>query len=242
MRKLLLSIPVLVFCSCAAPAPEAEAVDASSEATPSKLVIDADPVGLYHDTMPCADCPGIVTDLWVRADGSYLFQETYLDRDPMPFGTMGNWEVREGRLVLLEDRSPLMHYAFAAEGLQQMDASGKAPSGSMPLMLQRIQGTLLDRPMRISGIYSYADETHAMRPCGMRADLPLGMQQAGLEMAMWYSERDDSNRKPLVVEIQAHLGMGPAMEGNDEEEYLFVDKVLRQVRSGECPSRLIALP
>ncbi|MCB0758015.1 MAG: copper resistance protein NlpE N-terminal domain-containing protein, partial [Flavobacteriales bacterium] len=237
MRKLLLSIPVLAFCSCATPAPEAEAVDASSEATPSKPVIDADPVGLYHDTMPCADCPGILTDLWVRADGSYLFQETYLDRDPMPFGTMGSWEMRAGQLVLMEDRSPLMFYAFTMEGLQQVDANGKAHSASMPLVLRRTRGTLLDRPMRISGIYSYADESHTMRPCGMTAELPLGMQQAGLEMAMWSSERDDSNRKPLVVEIQAHLGMGPAMEGNEEEEYLFVDKVLRQVGSGVCPSR-----
>ena len=242
MRKLLLLLPMIVSCSSGTPEVDTGYEDTGNAPPRTAAVIDSEPVGLYHDTMPCAGCPGIAADLWVRADGSFVFQETYMDRDPMPFGTMGNWEVREGHLVLLDNKAAMMHYAFTAEGLQQVDANGKAPSASMPLLLQRKQGDLLDRPMRITGTYSYADESHAMRPCGMLMELPLGMQKAGLEMAMWYSEQDDSNRKPLVVEIQAHLGMGPSMEGNDEEEYLFVEKVLRQVKSGVCPSRATALP
>jgi hypothetical protein len=60
------------------------------------------------------------------------------------------------------------------------------------------------------------------------------MQHAGLEMAMWYTE-DNLGGIPMLVEIQAHLGMGPSMEGDEEDEYLFVEKVLRRLNSS-CPA------
>ena len=87
--------------------------------------------------------------------------------------------------------------------------------------------------MRITGRYTYADESHSMRPCGFGSEMPLGMRTAGLEMAMWYTEGGYSSTEPLLVEIRAHLGLGPSMEGEGEEEYLFVENVLRKL-DGDC--------
>lgn len=232
MRAAILILFVLCSYSCS----ESDALpteEGQEDTTMDTVQVVIDPIGLHRGVMPCADCPGIATELWLRPDGNYLKLQTYLERDTMPFGEMGTWE-QFGNEVLLTG-SPAMRFRVIADGLRlvahQMDPTrAKGPADLLPS-----EGDLLDRSMRITGSYTYAEESHSMRPCGTRTEIPLGMQQSGLEMAMWYTEGDHDAGKPLLVQIQAHLGMGPSMEGDGEEEYLFVEKVLRRL-DGDCPS------
>ena len=57
-------------------------------------------VGLYADTLPCADCPGILTQLDLRADSTYVMRDRYLERDSIPYGTSGQWTVSGDMLTL----------------------------------------------------------------------------------------------------------------------------------------------
>jgi len=225
-------LSLLVACS---DAPTQEGADHDS-AMPEALM----PVtwtGYFEGTLPCADCPGIRMALWVRDDSTYVKQAVYMDRDSLPFGTIGRWHVQGDRLVLRDDAGSEQGFASTEGGLKALPVNGGSTDASAPNVLKQGTGTLLDRHMRLFGEYRYANESHSLMPCALGTSIPLGMQQAGLEMAMWYSEGDHSSAKPLLVEIQAHLGLGPAMEGDGQEEYLFVDKVLRKLDSAACPAR-----
>lgn len=52
----------------------------------------------YKGTLPCADCPGLDTELILKRatedsiDGSYIMKETYLERDVAPLITEGTWK------------------------------------------------------------------------------------------------------------------------------------------------------
>jgi hypothetical protein len=231
MRALLLSIPVLWFSSCTpSDAGSAEGTKSTVEVDTNTLPVD--PVGLFSGTFPCADCPGITTEIWLRADSTYVQHATYQDRDTMPFGSIGTWS-RTGNTVLLKG-TPGKRYELTDKGLRSLTLQDDPTSAKPPAELLKGEGTLLNRSMRMTGGYIYADETHTLQPCGMEQQFPLGMQHAGLEMAMWYTE-DNLGGIPMLVEIQAHLGMGPSMEGDEEDEYLFVEKVLRRL-NGSCPA------
>ncbi|MCB0770154.1 MAG: copper resistance protein NlpE N-terminal domain-containing protein [Flavobacteriales bacterium] len=231
MRTLLLSIPVLWFYSCIT-SDAGSSQDANTTVEVDTNTVPVEPVGLFSGTLPCADCPGISTEIWLRADSTYVQHATYQDRDTMPFGSIGSWSLN-GNTVLLKG-TPGARYELTDKGLRSRTHQEDPASARPPAELLKGVGTLLNRSMRITGGYIYADETHTLQPCGMEQQFPLGMQHAGLEMAMWYTE-DNLGGTPMLVEIQAHLGMGPSMEGDEEDEYLFVENVLRRL-NGSCPT------
>jgi len=61
-------------------------------------------LGPYVGVLPCADCPGVRTELTLRrkaagwAEGAYKLTETYLDRGP-PEVTQGEWTTLRGDAV-----------------------------------------------------------------------------------------------------------------------------------------------
>ena len=233
--RIIYSVFLLSLLAACSDAPTQEGADHHSTMPESLMPVTW--VGFYEGTLPCADCPGIRTALWVRDDSTYVKQAVYMDRDSLPFGTIGRWNVKGDRLMLCDDAGSEQGFASSEEGLKALPANGGSSDASAPNVLKQGTGTLLDRPMRLFGEYTYANESHSLTPCALGTSIPLGMQQAGLEMAMWYSEGDHSATKPLLVEMQAHLGLGPAMEGDEQEEYLFVEKVLRKLDSATCPAR-----
>ena len=236
MRTYLLLIPVLWIFSCT-PSDAGSTHDANIATVSDTNTAVVDPIGLFSGTLPCADCPGVSTEIWLRSDSTYVQHATYQDRDTMPFGSIGTWSL-VGNTVLLNG-SPGMRYELTDQGLRSLMHQDDPTSAKPPAELLKGEGTLLNKSMRITGGYTYADETHTLQPCGMTQHFPLGMQHAGLEMAMWYTE-DHLGGTPLLVEIQAHLGMGPSMEGDEEDEYLYVEKVLRRL-NGNCPPAMTPL-
>lgn len=52
----------------------------------------------YKGTLPCADCPGLDTEIILKKanadslDGTYIQKETYLERDVNPIITEGTWK------------------------------------------------------------------------------------------------------------------------------------------------------
>ena len=61
-------------------------------------------VGEFSGKLPCADCPGIETKLTLNEDGSFLLDETYLEKKDGQFNAKGSYEVSEdGAFVTLKE-------------------------------------------------------------------------------------------------------------------------------------------
>lgn len=96
-----------------APAPSvAEAVAPTVDAEPAPASVvqaaptQADLVGTYAGTLPCASCPGIDTRLTLAADNSYLLEETYQERADGHFSQQGMWLLGEnGQITLVAANS-----------------------------------------------------------------------------------------------------------------------------------------
>ena len=114
MKKMILPVLLtgLFAVSCSkkeeAKAESPQAVEAdSAQAQPEEAAKAEAPkkhVGEFSGKLPCADCPGIETKLTLNEDGSFLLDETYLEKKEGQFNAKGSYEVSaDGAFVTLKE-------------------------------------------------------------------------------------------------------------------------------------------
>ena len=114
MKKMILPVLLtgLFAVSCSkkeeAKAETPQTVEANSaQAQPEEAAKAEAPkkhVGEFSGKLPCADCPGIETKLTLNEDGSFLLDETYLEKKDGQFNAKGSYEVSaDGAFVTLKE-------------------------------------------------------------------------------------------------------------------------------------------
>lgn len=184
--------------------------------------------GSWSDTLPCADCPGILTRLDLRADSTYVLRSLYLERDSIPQGQIGKWTVKDHILVLATADVP-MRWGVKGDALEMLDQDGKPPESALSYTILRT-AVPDSMPMHLAGDYVYYADSHGFTPDGAGFSLPVamdppGVKGAALELERAYAKRVKTPPEPMQVRITASLREGPAMEGNGTEEYLHVLRV-----------------
>ncbi|MEB2340552.1 MAG: copper resistance protein NlpE N-terminal domain-containing protein [Flavobacteriia bacterium] len=202
------------------------------EPTPAPALAPVVPVvewtGLYADTLPCADCPGILTQLDLRADSTYVLRERYLERDSIPYGTIGKWSVK-GDVVTLATFHKPMEWRMESDGLHRLDADGKPIDSPLNYTIRKV-AHIDPLPMHLTGGYVYFADSHSFTPCGAGFALPVAMDPAGSpgagpEMEKTYAKQVKEPPQPLYVQVTASMREGPAMEGSGTEDYLHIDRL-----------------
>lgn len=193
--------------------------------------------GSFTDTLPCADCPGILTRLQLRPDSIYVFTQEYLERDSIPYGTIGRWTANGDRLTLRTFQTP-MHWLWK-DGRPVMVGEdwAVAPSG-LDYGISPVQADVTG-PMHLTGGYVYYADSHSFTPCGADFILPVAMdppgtESAGLALERTYMAQVKEPKKPLYVQVTGTLHSGPAMEGDGTDTYLHVDSVEGVLEIQQC--------
>ena len=96
--------------------------------------------GTYAGTLPCADCPGILTDLTVRADSSFTLKEHYLESGTAPMEQTGKWRMTNDMLVIGGTDGQAWNFRPTDGGLQLVDASGNAHTSELDYTLDKVAG------------------------------------------------------------------------------------------------------
>lgn len=205
--------------------------------------------GYYTGTLPCADCPGIETTLWVRSDSTFVLQQQGIDRDSVRTGTIGNWSVANGVVELADRIHVIRRLASVQGGLEWLDEDGEPmPSGSKAVLekLADAIGDAIPR-MRVTGTFTYMADAQSFKPCGIDYAWPCagGMDMGEEEgeplieftnedLQKAYAKAVKKGGDPWVVEVVCTMGMGPAAEGDGADEYIFIEQVIGT--AGErCP-------
>jgi uncharacterized lipoprotein NlpE involved in copper resistance len=80
---LLLSI-ALASCKNGTPDEKSTNPSNSQSAVASTGNIYMDLAGIYQDTLPCANCPGIITELTIQPDTTFILRERFLSAEGRP--------------------------------------------------------------------------------------------------------------------------------------------------------------
>lgn len=232
--KLIHTLPaaLLLLASCGTNPPE-EKVKVPVEVEQPKS--PAAWAGLYADTLACADCPGILTQLDLKADSTFVLTQQYLDRDSVPYATMGQWRPDVVKLLL----NGKAEWAMGLKGLERLDNQGGPITTPLPNTIRRVDN-FGSGPMHLTGAYVYYADSHSFKPCGSAYAIPVAMDAAGekgagLELERTYMKKVKTPPAPLYVQVTATIRVGPAMEGDGTDEYLHIEKVDKVLEVQECP-------
>lgn len=243
MRHLhLLLISALLLACGGDPSPVSDPSTAAADSALSPIEVMEWP-GYYDDTLPCADCPGILTQLWVRRDSTFILRERYLDRDPLPVGRLGNWTVIDGQLALRMPDGGFMRFQAEGAGIERVGSDGKPFKTQLSYTLDKLADELNDEipRMRLRGTFTYMADAKSFQPCGSRFTWPCagGMDQGaeegevtnsmnGADLERSYLKAVGQGGKPWTIEVECSLSMGPAMEGDGADEYVFIHRVIKE--------------
>lgn len=233
--KIAFPIAAILFllASCGGPEPDVQLPSGRPDNVVERQVPEW--VGLYADTMPCADCPGILTQLDLRKDSTYVLRERYLERDSVPFGRIGKWSVSDS--VLLLNGRP--EWSMEKDLLVKLGVDGKTLDSGIPHSIQPV-ANIGSSPMHLTGAYVYYTDSHSFTPCGSAYPIPVAMDvgkkgSAGLALEKLYGKQVTSPPDPLYVSIIVTMRTGPAMEGEGTEEYAHVEHVDSVLEKQACP-------
>jgi uncharacterized lipoprotein NlpE involved in copper resistance len=243
---LLLSSAVLLFSACGPAAQPTEVPTGADEVVPPPVAVEWP--GYYTGTLPCDDCPGIETTLWVESDSTFVLQQRHIDRDSIPLGTVGQWHVVNGLLTIGYTGDKPDFYRYTEEGLLMVDEMGEAFASKADYALEKLADEIGDAVprMRLSGTFTYVADAQSFQPCGSRFAWPcVGGMDLGEEegeplipfnsedLQKAYRKAVTNGGDPWIIEAICTRGMGPAMEGDGMEDYFFIEQLPHSVE--RCP-------
>lgn len=204
--------------------------------------------GYYSDTLPCLDCPGILTDLWVRSDSTFILQERRLGHDSIPMGTVGQWHVVNGLVAIGYAGDKPYFYRYTKDGLELVDEMGESDVASVDYTLDKLAGDYdgyVPR-MRLAGTFIYMADAQSFQPCGAKYVWPcvggtdMGEEEGeplngfdNIELQKAYLSAVKQGGDPWVVDAICSMSMGPAMEGDGADEYIWIERAPKTISS--CP-------
>ena len=134
MRILFLAFPLLIMLSCTNnPSSENKDIQTADSVNVvdmhnSSNALDWD--GRYTGVLPCADCEGIETIIYLSKDKTYAKRQTYLGKavDPIEESGEFSWSEDGEKITLSTDNQT---YKVGENVLIAMDQSGKVISGDI---------------------------------------------------------------------------------------------------------------
>lgn len=86
--------------------------------------------GAYSGVTPCADCPGIKTDITLNNDNTYSLNEQYLEREKTPRTFKGKftWD-EKGSIITLDAEGDHHKFKVMENKLQILDKFGDVKQG-----------------------------------------------------------------------------------------------------------------
>jgi heat shock protein HslJ len=152
MMKLQLLNLILLFAVISCKTSE-KATSQSADTHNSQNSLDW--AGTYRDTMPCADCEGILTEIVLNNDLSYKMGTSYLGKNGEVFQSKGkfSWNKNGSTITLngIDATKESNQYKVGESKLIKLDMNGKVITGNLAekYIIQKHQNVLTGRFWRL---------------------------------------------------------------------------------------------
>ncbi|MWL75254.1 copper homeostasis/adhesion lipoprotein NlpE, partial [Escherichia coli] len=97
----------------------------------------------WRGVLPCADCEGIETSLFLEKDGTWVMNQRYQGaKEPATFASYGNWARTAEKLVLTDNEGEKHYFRAKGEGLEMLDTEGNPIESQFNYTLQPVKAEL----------------------------------------------------------------------------------------------------
>ena len=121
----------------------------------------------WRGVLPCADCEGIETSLFLEKDGTWVMNERYLGarEEPSSFASYGTWARTADKLVLTDSKGEKSYYRAKGDALEMLDREGNPIESQFNYTLEPAQSSLPMTPMTLRGMYFYMADAATFTDC-----------------------------------------------------------------------------
>lgn len=165
----------------------------------------------YQGLLPCADCSGLDTSLFLEQDGTFVLQETYRGAKggDQTFTSQGTWARTADKLTLTESNGEKRYFHPEGKTLRMLDRSGAPIVSQLNYVLSPVTKPLPQTPMPLTGLYTYMADAAVFKDCVTGKTFPV-INNIALEKG--YMQARKAPGEPVFLMLNGHFSVQPSME------------------------------
>ena len=187
----------------------------------------------WRGILPCADCEGIETSLFLEKDGTWVMNERYqgVRDEPSSFASYGTWARTADKLVLTDSKGEKSYYRAKGEALEMLDREGNPIESQFNYTLQPVSASLPVTPMPMRGMYFYMADAAIFTDCATGKRMPVA-NNAQLERD--YLAARAENGQSVLLTLEAHFTLESNPDTGEKVKTLMADKDAKFIPGKAC--------
>ncbi|MBJ7221878.1 MULTISPECIES: envelope stress response activation lipoprotein NlpE [unclassified Brenneria] len=176
----------------------------------------------YRGTLPCADCEGIDTSLFLEKDGTFVLRQHYQTtrEGTSVFAEYGQWRRTADKLVLTNSEGEKRYFRPLGKDLEMLDQQGVPIPSSHAYRLIATELALPDTPMAMKGMYRYMADAATFTDCATGKTFVVDNT---LALEKQYMNARSAAGEPVFTILTAHFAIVPSMEEGQMTKALVPD-------------------
>lgn len=189
----------------------------------------------WRGVLPCADCEGIETSLFLEKDGTWVMNQHYQGaKAPSTFASYGTWARTADKLVLTDTAGEKRYFRAKGEGLEMLDMQGNPIVSQFNYTLAPITAALPATPMAMRGMYFYMADAAIFTDCATGKKVSVA-NNAQLERD--YAAARGSDTKPVLLTVDGHFTLEANPDSGERVKTLVPDRNARFEAGKNCDSK-----
>lgn len=217
--------------------PAEEGTLANSDTVKSENSLKPLMVDFYSDTIPCGGCDGIVYQLFLDTDNSYILSEEFLGKKEPAYVRFGSMEKTDTLLTLYMPMGRKVKLRVTDTGMHMQDIKEAVKPGKKDYTLNPVPNGRFDfsLPYSMDGAYFYQASGATFTPCGQAVSYPVKPAKASFEAEKLFLNDRQKKGGPVYLRALVRISKEKDLAGMDQQ-MVWMDDLIIQLREAECNS------
>lgn len=187
----------------------------------------------WRGILPCADCEGIETSLFLEKDGTWVMNERYqgVREEPSSFASYGTWARTADKLVLTDSQGEKSYYRAKGEALEMLDREGNPIESQLNYTLAPVKSSLPVTPMAMRGMYFYMADAATFTDCATGKQVSVA---SNAELERGYLAARGASEKPVLLSVEGHFTLEANPDTHEPVKTLMADKEVKFIPGKSC--------
>ncbi|TKK67158.1 hypothetical protein FC093_14830 [Ilyomonas limi] len=191
--------------------------------------------GVFYDTLPCADCPGMAAKLYLKPDNSFIMELAYIGKNVVY--DLGKWSLTDSILKLTGTEGISQFKILNHATIKLLDNEGRMiyDTTNRRLTLQRNNTPFQPlQPVPVEGIFSADGNTMNILICAMGNNYPVALAPSAMSMKAAYNKAIHKKSEPLYAKLKGHFELRPSLNDTTTKDFFVVEHFMAFVPGQQC--------
>lgn len=187
----------------------------------------------WRGILPCADCEGIETSLFLAKDGTWVMNERYqgVTKEPSSFASYGTWARTAGKLVLTDSKGEKSWYRVKGDNLEMLDQEGNPIESTLNYTLAPVKASLPATPMAMRGMYFYMADAAIFTDCATGKKMAVA---SNAQLERDYAVARGTETKPVLLVVEGHFTLEANPDTGEMVKTLQPDSNTKFIPGKDC--------